>query len=176
MERNWCSGFTLVEVLVAFSFLLIIISLFPLMIKSIPIIKNSNVDLRPFEIQIFFNQLSMEVREAKEISINGTTLVLVKSDGTQITVEKYQDKVRRRVNGVGHDLFLQRITSISYMSIPGGVQVNVEGSNGKKYTRNLYQLYLLGGDTDKESRIYTTCDVDNDVLYGIHLTSSNIHV
>lgn len=148
MGRNWSSGFTLIEVLIAFTFFLILVGLFPLLIHSIPTIAVSNNDIRPFEVQVFFNQLSMEVREANELSINGTTLILVKSNGTVITIEKYQDKIRRRVNGTGHDLFLQKVKSVQYEQIPHGVEIEIEGSNGRVFKRKLYQTYLFGGEYD----------------------------
>ncbi|MFV8827927.1 competence type IV pilus minor pilin ComGF [Alkalihalobacterium sp. APHAB7] len=128
-------GFTLIEVIIAFTILLIIASIFPLVIKSIPILPTPTEQPHKLQVELFFNQFSMEIREASEIEVTGDTLRLRKPDGAVISIEKYGKLIRRRVNYQGHDVFLRHVSSVSYQLVPHGVVVSIVDTNGKKYKR-----------------------------------------
>ena len=70
--------------------------------------------MNEMEWEIFVNQLAMEYREAKEVGINATTLTLKMENNQIITYERYEDKIRRRVDESGHEVVLQHIKNIMY--------------------------------------------------------------
>ncbi|MDE5412285.1 competence type IV pilus minor pilin ComGF [Alkalihalobacterium chitinilyticum] len=128
-------GFTFIEVIIAFTLLLIIASVFPLVIKSIPILPPPTEQPHKFQVELFFNQFSMEVRETSEIEVTGDTLKLRKPDGTVTSIEKHGKLIRRRVNQQGHDVFLRHVSSVSYQLVPHGVIVEIVDTNRKRHER-----------------------------------------
>lgn len=132
-------GFTLIEVILSLFFFLIIVAFIPLIIQFIP--ESGTVEtVAEKEVRIFFNQLAMEVREASSISISGTTLVLIKPNGQLITIEKYGNHLRRRVNQQGHDLFLRNIAQVRYEYATNGVIVVIMNHLGTEYRRRLTKV------------------------------------
>lgn len=112
MKRE--KGFTLVEMLVSFTLFLIIVSFFPIIIPLAKQTYNPDFNMNEMEWEIFVNQLAMEYREAKEVGINATTLTLKMENNQIITYERYEDKIRRRVDESGHEVVLQHIKNIMY--------------------------------------------------------------
>lgn len=135
------NGFTLIETLLTFALFLMMASLFPLMIQAIP--KITITDAHFMEIDLFFNQLAMEIRQSKEVSINGSTLLLSQTNGDIVTIEKYQDKIRRRVFGAGHEVYLNNIKAVTYEKENHGVKVTIENHDGNVYQRRISQVYML---------------------------------
>jgi len=107
-------GFTLVEMLVSFGLFLIIVSFFPIIIPLAKQTYNPDFSMNEMEWEIFVNQLAMEYREAKEVRIHATTLTLKMENNQVITYERYEDKIRRRVDESGHEVVLQHIKNIMY--------------------------------------------------------------
>ncbi|QDZ78599.1 competence type IV pilus minor pilin ComGF [Priestia megaterium] len=112
MKRE--KGFTLVEMLVSFTLFLIIVSFFPIIIPLAKQTYNPDFSMNEMEWEIFVNQLAIEYREAKEVGIHATTLTLKMENNQIITYERYEDKIRRRVDESGHEVVLQHIKSIMY--------------------------------------------------------------
>ncbi|MED4211483.1 competence type IV pilus minor pilin ComGF [Priestia megaterium] len=112
MKRE--KGFTLVEMLVSFTLFLIIVSFFPIIIPLAKQTYNPDFSMNEMEWEIFVNQLAMEYREAKEVRIQATTLTLKMENNEIITYERYEDKIRRRVDESGHEVVLQHIKNIMY--------------------------------------------------------------
>ncbi|MGG1069899.1 competence type IV pilus minor pilin ComGF [Priestia megaterium] len=107
-------GFTLVEMLVSFTLFLLIVSFFPIIIPLAKQTYNPDFSMNEMEWEIFVNQLAMEYREAKEVRIHATTLTLKMENNQVITYERYEDKIRRRVDERGHEVVLQHIKNIMY--------------------------------------------------------------
>jgi competence protein ComGF len=107
-------GFTLVEMLVSFTLFLIIVSFLPIIIPLAKQTYNPDFSMNEMEWEIFVNQLAMEYREAKEVGIHATTLTLKMENNQIITYERYEDKIRRRVDESGHEVVLQHIKNIMY--------------------------------------------------------------
>lgn len=107
-------GFTLVEMLVSFTLFLLIVSFFPIIIPLAKQTYNPDFSMNEMEWEIFVNQLAMEYREAKEVRIHATTLTLKMENNQVIAYERYEDKIRRRVDESGHEVVLQHIKNIMY--------------------------------------------------------------
>ncbi|MGG0460652.1 competence type IV pilus minor pilin ComGF [Priestia aryabhattai] len=107
-------GFTLVEMLVSFTLFLLIVSFFSIIIPLAKQTYNPDFSMNEMEWEIFVNQLAMEYREAKEVRIHATTLTLKMENNQVITYERYEDKIRRRVDESGHEVVLQHIKNIMY--------------------------------------------------------------
>lgn len=143
MEKNKNAGFTLIEVLLSLLLLLTITSLLPLVIKTLPAFDHSQ-NLQTLELELFFNQLAMEIREAEQLNVVPLTsfrLTLRNANGYLIIIERYGYRVRRRVDGLGHDVMLQRIKQIHFELVNHGVIVTVEDHQGRIYSRRFSKYY-----------------------------------
>ena len=101
-------GFTLVEMIFAFSIFLIIASFIPISISML--YQNGLVDerLQKMEWEVFIAQVKKEVRMSDSVSVDGNKLYLKNKDQT-ILYQQYDSNVRRRVDLKGHEIMLQNI-------------------------------------------------------------------
>lgn len=132
-------GFTLIEVILSLFFLMIIVSFIPMMIQFVPQLRTVET-VAEKEVRLFLNQLAMEVREARTVTISGTTLTLVKPNGQIITIEKYNNHIRRKVDRQGHDLFIQNIAYVGYEYVANGVSVTIKDHRGIEYRRRIAKM------------------------------------
>ena len=122
-------GFTLLEVLVSFSIILILTAFFPLLLKSLSLLTEKGDGIHPLELEVFIQQATREVRNAKKVSVEGNAMVIINQNDQRVTYEFYQKNVRRRVNGTGHELLLHGVESISFKEVRNGAIVNVKGKD-----------------------------------------------
>ena len=128
-------GFTLVDMLLAFSIFLIIAAFIPLSINMIYRIGDVDDRIQRMEWEVFISQVKKEIRmsEYVEVDINNNRLLLLK-DGRQILYEKYSSNVRRRVDTKGHEILLQNIETLSFEKVIGGVKISVQDVYHQNHT------------------------------------------
>lgn len=131
MKRN---GFTLLETIFCFAISLILLASFPLLLSVIET-ESSYDTFTQAEWDTFIAQTSIELREAEDVSIYKSLLQLSPSDqNIVVQYEKYGHLVRRRVNGLGHEIALRNIQSLSFsVHSPKTVTIAVESLKGKVY-------------------------------------------
>ncbi|MDR4888920.1 competence type IV pilus minor pilin ComGF [Fredinandcohnia sp. QZ13] len=125
-------GFTLVEMLVTFSILLVILAFIAPFLSVI--YRDSGEQFNKLEWQILLQQMKMEIREAREITVSSSGSVsFYNVAGDVVSFEKYTDKIRRRVNSKGHELLLQHITDVTFEPRTNGFMIKVLTVDGKTY-------------------------------------------
>ena len=125
-------GFTLVEMLVTFSILLVILSFISPFFGVV--FRENNEQFNKLEWQILIQQMKMEVREASKITVSKNNSVsFINASGESVSFEKYNDKIRRRVNGKGHEVLLQQITGVIFESKRNGFFISVVTVDGKTH-------------------------------------------
>lgn len=122
-------GFTLLEVLVSFSIILILTAFFPLLLKSLSSLTEKGGGIHPLELEVFIQQATREVRNAKRVSVEGNVMVIINQADQRVTYEFFHKNVRRRVDGTGHELLLHGVESISFEEVRNGAIVNVKGKD-----------------------------------------------
>ncbi|MEM5011935.1 competence type IV pilus minor pilin ComGF [Niallia taxi] len=127
------TGFILAEMLVALSLFLIICAFFPLTVKLITDGSSVSHSLRSLEWDVFIHQLKKEVRLATSVRVSEQKLNLT-VEGENVQYEKYENKIRRRVNGAGHEVCLQEIEKVEFEAIESGVRILVTDTSW--YKRN----------------------------------------
>lgn len=133
------NGFTLIGTLISFSIFLIVVSLFP---HIIGLWANTTPDRNAFsyeEFVIFTGQMQVDFRKSQSFSLNnqGNKIYFDRPEDLFIVhYEQYEDKIRRQVRGLGHEVFLQRISSIHLQEMSYGVLIEVE-TEGNTYRRVL---------------------------------------
>ena len=125
MKRFNNKGFTLVEMIFAFSIFLIIASFIPISISML--YQNGLVDerLQKMEWEVFIAQVKKEIRVSDHVNVDGNKLYL-KKNGQTILYQQYNSNIRRRVNLKGHEIMLQNIKSVQFEKVVQGVKISVQ--------------------------------------------------
>jgi competence protein ComGF len=126
-------GFTMLEMLFAFSIFCLIISYVPIFYKIVIHEDSLNRRLQEMEWEVFVSQVKKEIRMSDRLQISGSKLFLEK-DGRLILYEKYGDNLRRRVDFSGHEVLLQQVDSIDFKKLHNGVQMTVTDKGGREKT------------------------------------------
>ncbi len=133
-------GFTMIELL--FSLLILMTtSLFVLQLFSIIHTQMRSVDkLHPKEWEVFTLQMKQEVRSSKAQDVMGNKLYLL--SGEQLSsLEQYEDKVRRRVNGMGHEVILQNISEFRVNKDGSVIVINITDKAGTTFSRRFHPFF-----------------------------------
>lgn len=135
-------GFTMLDMLYAFSIFLIIIAFIPLSFQFL--FHNDRFDAKSqsMEWDVFLNQLKKEVRLSDNISVlNGR--LLLRRNGQDVLYEKYRNSIRRRVNMAGHEVVLQQVNTVEFTKIKDGINITVEDVFNQSYTAKVYSYLQL---------------------------------
>ncbi|MEW8986997.1 MAG: competence type IV pilus minor pilin ComGF [Bacillus sp. (in: firmicutes)] len=134
--RNNNKGFTLVEMLVAFSIFSIIIGLLPMLISTLSREQPLERRVQRLEWEVFISQIKKEIRMSQKVTINNQSLLLEK-DGSIIIYEKYGTNLRRRVDYKGHEIILQQVRAFQFQRLLNGVLVQVTDTYGHDYREEI---------------------------------------
>ncbi|CAK6475898.1 ComG operon protein [Peribacillus simplex] len=138
LQKN--DGFTMIELL--FSLLILMTtSLFVLQLFSIIHTQMRSVDkLHPKEWEVFTMQMKQEVRSSKAQDVMGNKLYLL--SGEQLSsLEQYEDKVRRRVDGMGHEVILQNISEFRVDKDGSVIVINITDKAGTTFSRRFHPFF-----------------------------------
>ncbi|EIN5665717.1 ComGF family competence protein [Listeria monocytogenes] len=130
--RNGSPAFTLLETILSITIILSISSLIPLFFQCYnKTIQFSNID-QTTEWQLFLIQTRLELEKATNIQIDGNKLSF--SNGKDlITYSKYNDLVRRQVNGKGHEPLLTNAKDYQLIKKEKQLHLTVQDSNTQIY-------------------------------------------
>ena len=118
-------GFTIVEMIIAFSAFLFIVSFIPLSFRLLYLDGFVEDRLQRMEWEVFIGQAKKEIRMGEGISVENNRLTFVKN-GQSIMYEKYGSNIRRRVDLKGHEIMLQNIKEVTFEPIANGVRISVQ--------------------------------------------------
>jgi competence protein ComGF len=139
-------GFTLLEMLIVLSLFLIIVAVFPLIMKTL--VSGYHVEMiASQQVTIFFNHLARDIREAVEVDGDNNGLTLTKSNEDKFRIELLPSKqIRRTRNGEGHVLLLEQVTTFSCSTSVQVVYCQLELNSGYRTTKSMLSPYGLKGD------------------------------
>ncbi|HAM1835283.1 TPA: ComGF family competence protein [Listeria monocytogenes] len=138
--RNGSPAFTLLETILSITIILSISSIILSISSLIPLffqcynktIQISNID-QTTEWQLFLIQTRLELEKATNIQIDRNKLSF--SNGKDlITYSKYNDLVRRQVNGKGHEPLLTNVKDYQLIKKEKQLHLTVQDSNTQIYT------------------------------------------
>ncbi|WP_244671124.1 MULTISPECIES: competence type IV pilus minor pilin ComGF [Bacillaceae] len=133
------NGFTMLEMLFAFSIFLMIVTFLPVSFNFLFQDWKMEARTQRLEWHVFINQLKKEIRLADSADISPVSIVLT-IDGKSVIYEKYGSNLRRRVDMKGHEIVLQKLDRITFSSINGGIVINVSDSFDQEHSACLYYL------------------------------------
>jgi competence protein ComGF len=129
-------GFTMAEMLASLVVLLSISSLVLQMAAILHTSLGSKSSINPREWEICINQIKREVRQSTSQEASGDTVYLVIGSDV-VTIEKYQDKLRRKLNGAGYEVLLQNIKSFYAKKEGKSIVLTVTDKEGASFSRIL---------------------------------------
>jgi competence protein ComGF len=130
-------GFTLAEMLVAFSIFCLLASFLPAMIHIFMNERPMEKRLQQMEWAVFISQIKKEMRMCQKITIVNQKIVLEK-DGQMIVYEPYGGNLRRRVDQKGHEILLQNIHSLELEKLVNGVLIKLKDRHGHEYREEIH--------------------------------------
>ena len=142
--KDYEHAFTLIEVIICLSVVLLITSFLPLVLKEVSRVSFEEKGINVFELDVFAQKLKYEVRQGKGVSSTNQQLTILKEDGRHITFEFYQDKIRRRVGGTGHVVVLQGVKSFEVQSKSYGALLIITGFNNVSHKVPIYPIINTG--------------------------------
>ncbi|MDR7072714.1 ComGF family competence protein [Fictibacillus barbaricus] len=126
-------GYTLLEVIIALGVLLMLTSIIPLFL--IPLQKAPPISQLEDTI-LFFSMIGKEIREASAIEIQNNQLNLAADNGNVTSFSKYHSLIRKQVNGMGHEVWLQNINSLEInRRSENFIEIEIIDSLDQKYHR-----------------------------------------
>jgi len=144
-------GFTLISMLVAISALAMALPLLGYMLNSF----KSGHYYEEMDIQNFFIFIRNEMAIADYVQIDNGRIVYEympeedtdededEEDVEIVTIEQYNDLIRRRVKNKGHDIYLRNVNSVYFEKLPYGLKVSVYGTGGEFHEKH-FSLYNRG--------------------------------
>ncbi|ASN05243.1 competence type IV pilus minor pilin ComGF [Virgibacillus necropolis] len=127
-------GFTLLSMLLTIAIVFITVPFLEYLTKSLSYTTNYT-DL---SFSQFFHFLRDDLIRSTNYTIGNEVISLNALDGTTVTYEKYQDIIRRQVDGTGHEVVIRNIKSLSFEEISYGIKTIITTLDGivyeKKYT------------------------------------------
>ncbi|MGW6189305.1 competence type IV pilus minor pilin ComGF [Bacillus cereus] len=131
------AGFTLIEMIAC----LLLLSMFFLLLPRLQIMGIENTHskgLNDWEWDVFLGQMQLEFREVlsgKKIALENDEHILrfQLRNGDEVTYEKVNSNLIRKVNMRGRESILQRIEVISYKLTPHLLYIYVKDTSGEIY-------------------------------------------
>ncbi|WP_052807065.1 competence type IV pilus minor pilin ComGF [Mesobacillus subterraneus] len=137
-------GFTMLEMLLSLLVFSMIASMLPLSFRIILDDTLTEKGLTRMEWDVFSSQIKKEIRTAEQMTVQPDKLLL-KVNGQIILYEKYASSMRRRVDGQGHEILMQNLSSFAFEKIADGVVVTAVGLDGIHYSVRIHQFLQTGG-------------------------------
>nr|WP_202120731.1 competence type IV pilus minor pilin ComGF [Listeria innocua] len=123
----------MLETILSITIVLSISSLIPLFFECYhKTIQLSNLD-QTSEWQLFLIQTRLELEKATDIQVNPEKLSFKVNDNL-VTYSKYNNILRRQVNGKGHEPLLHKVTNWQITNEENQLILKVTFSNNKFYT------------------------------------------
>lgn len=127
------NGFTMIEMLLSLSFLLIILALIPLLIKSIYVFKENAFNHSDYEMIMFRKDLADESKDAK-IDINDFHRKIKFTRGnSSVEYTLMNSKIYKSINGKGNITLLNNVENFKLRRInENTILINIDIRTGGK--------------------------------------------
>ncbi len=127
------AAFTLLSMLMVITVLMITLPLLAYLINAVTYTDHFD----ELSIQQFFNFLRDELISGTNYSVSENQINFVDLDGRKVSFEKYINVILRKVDGLGHDIYLRNIQHIKFIDISYGIQVEVISQKGETYEKEI---------------------------------------
>ena len=138
----------MIEALLVLTIFLCISAFFPLLFQSIYKADQMIDPQKAAEWEIFIVQLRKELHQSSAWNAGGEKL-LYEYAGETVMIEKYDQFIRRRVAGKGHEIMLQHTKTVHFSWQGKVLVVKMEFLNGERKEAKFSPLYGRTGDENE---------------------------
>lgn len=136
-------GFTMLEMLFAFSIFCVISTFLPIMFQIIFNSHSVESRIQNMEWELFVNLLKKEVQAGESVEVVNGQLRIINGEEVS-TYQKYQNILRKQVNGTGHEVVLQNVQSVSFARNAQSVTIVVETSFNQIKEATIFSFITKG--------------------------------
>lgn len=97
-------------------------------------------DLKPYEWELFVIQLHREIKESSSVTVNETNISFINKQGQNVSINKYNNLIRRQIEGKGHEIMLLKVISVTFQKVDSGIELSVVSEAGKNYS-HIFRSY-----------------------------------
>ncbi len=97
-------------------------------------------DLKPYEWELFVIQLHREIKESSTITVNETNISFINKQGQNVSINKFNNLIRRQIEGKGHEIMLLNVISVTFQKVDSGIELSVVSEAGKNYS-HIFRSY-----------------------------------
>ncbi|WP_092492574.1 competence type IV pilus minor pilin ComGF [Virgibacillus salinus] len=126
-------GFSFLSVILTSTILFIIIPFTGYLLNGV----NFTSNYEELSVQQFYYFLRDDVIKSTDIKVEPTKIILNQHDGSVVTIEKYQDLIRRQVNSEGHEIYLRHVQNINYKSTAYGFHASITSTKGENFEKTI---------------------------------------
>jgi competence protein ComGF len=131
------NGFTLVEALIALTVFMTCAASFPLLYDAAYRVVETSKSEKNTEWEIFIVQLRNELHQSSNWYVSAGKLNYG-VNGSITSISQYEDKLRRQINGEGHEVMLQNVKKAAFALEGGKLYIHVTFQNGEEEGTSLY--------------------------------------
>lgn len=126
-------GFTFLSALLTITILFITLPFTTYLVKGI----NFTSNYEELSLQQFYYFLRDDVIKSTELIVEPTKVTLQNYDGSLVTIEKYQNLIRRQIDGQGHEIYLRNIQEALFTNTSNGFRVSITSTQGEQYEKTI---------------------------------------
>lgn len=127
------AGFTFISMMLALFILIMIVPLIHLLLTNVRIEPLSS----DVKVQQFYLLLRNDFLKAKDVTSNGDIIYLQLETGEIATIERYNELIRRQVQGRGHEIYLRNVKQFQLEELHYGIKTAVTTTEGKTYEKTI---------------------------------------
>lgn len=130
-------GFTLIEVLISLQILLIVLMFLPLLVQAL----QPETNYAHYDTDQFIRFLEREIQTGQIISVKNQQLLILNHQKQIVTIEKYQNVIRRQVNQTGHEVLLHHVDQFDLTFVNAQLNLTVIKKNGDRIATSIVPFY-----------------------------------
>lgn len=127
------NGFTFLSVLAAIVILFMTLPFTAYLLKGVDF--TSNYD--ELSMQQFYYFLRDDVIKSTGFTVEPAKITLKHYNGTTITIEQYENLIRRQVSGEGHEIYLRNVKKVEFIPSPYGFRVHITSIQGEQFEKTI---------------------------------------
>ncbi|WP_164668619.1 competence type IV pilus minor pilin ComGF [Virgibacillus doumboii] len=127
------NGFTFLTVLVAIVILFMTLPFTAYLLKGV----NITSSYEELSMQQFYYFLRDDVIKSTSYTVEPTKITLSHYDGTTVTIEQYENLIRRQVTNEGHEIYLRNIDKVKFTPSPYGFHVFITSKQGEQFEKTI---------------------------------------
>ncbi|MBM7569676.1 competence protein ComGF [Aquibacillus albus] len=129
-------GFTLLSILFSLSFLMVTLPFVPYFFTSLTIPSYSE----ELSVRQLFQFIQDELYRTESMTVSNDTLLLKNHNGEVVSIDQYQQVIRRQVTGKGHEILARDIEELEIQTNSFGFDITVKTIEGQLYEKK-FSLY-----------------------------------